>query len=201
MIPAPARITKIMVNVGRRDTGEEAIRYLLVPPPKDPKTATNHNWLTPLPEAARDASDEYGAIASDEGRAVLKSPVTSGPFRISLESVEAPADAVFGGTPPDEGKKYVVMTVTATSLIAHEAGMFDVEGGDDPIYALQDSDGEVYRPIGYRKPKTDEDPDHTFAKGQPYTFRVFFQVPKEAKLSKATFGASGARKWTADIDL
>lgn len=98
-IPATARIAKIMLNIGRRDTNEEAIRYLLVAPPKDPKTATNKNWLTPLPDTVRDATDAFGAIAIDEGKASLKSPVVSGPFRLSVESIDAPGDAVFGGNP------------------------------------------------------------------------------------------------------
>lgn len=199
-LPQTAKIAKIMVNVGRLNTSEEAIRYLLVAPPKPKAKATSPNWVAPLPDSVRTASDEYGAVALAEGKATLKSPVVSGQFRLSLDAIDSPADVQYNGEGPSDGKRFVVLTITATNIVTGDAPMFDAEGGGDTPYYVKDTDGETYAPRGFRKLKTDEDPDHAFVQGGgPYTFRAFFEVPKDAKIAKAAIGAANGRVWAYEV--
>ena len=54
--------------------------------------------------------------------------MTSGPFALRLDSFAFTTDSL-NGSPPDDGKKYAVATVTAKNLTEKTLGMFEVEGG------------------------------------------------------------------------
>ncbi len=198
-LPAKARIVKIMVNQTRVGTSEEVFRYYIAGATKaeagaegDPK-----NVIAPLPDNVRDPSDSSGAVALDEGKATVGTYVPSGYFAVKLNGFSYSTDPL-NGNPPDEGKKYAIMNLTVQSLTDKEVGMFDAQGGDSPLYELTDSDGERYRPAFYRKARLDEDTDHTFKKGDEYTFRAVFMVPKDVTLKKVVIGTGGSRKWAID---
>ena len=200
-VPAKARIVKIMLNHGRLGTSEKVVRYYVAGAtksdagePGDPK-----NVIAPLPSEARDAADSLGAVALDAGKGAAGTYEPSGSFALRFDGITYTTDPVFGGNAPDEGKKYAVLTVTAKNLTEKQIGMFDVEGGDNPLYEITDSDGEKAKPIGYRKAKRDEDPEHDFAKGDEYTFRVFFTLPKDATAKKVVLGTLQSRKWEYDV--
>lgn len=199
MIPSKAHIAKIMINQGRLNTNEEVFRYLLTAPPKtaDSKEKT---FLAPLPEPARDPADPFGCVALDVCKATMGAYVPSGPFFLRCDSLTSTSDPIFGGNPPDDGKKYWVATMSVKAGLQQERGMFDVEGGDGPLYEIKDSDGETYKPLGFRKPKADEDPDHQFKEmGEEYTFRIVFALPKDAKPKKFQLGAGGMHRWSIDL--
>lgn len=201
-IPAKSRIVKIMVNqgrVGRND--EKVIRYYVAGATKaeageagDPK-----NVIAPLPETVRDTSDASGAIALDEGKGTPGAYLPSGGFALRLDSFAYSTEALVDGNAPEEGKRYAVVTITAKSLIEDPLTMFEVQGGDDPLYMITDSDGERTKPTAYRKAKPDEEPEHEFKKGDEYAFRVVFTLPTEATAKTLVLGAGMARKWAYDV--
>lgn len=197
LVPAKARIVKIMLNHGRKGRDEKTIRYYVAGATAaeageagDPK-----NVLAALPDGVRDPSDPSGAVALDQGKGAKGAFLPSGAYGIRFESLTYTSDPIFNGNAPDEGKKYAVLTVTAKNLTAKEQGIFDLEGGDSPLYEITDTDGASYKPVGYRKPRLDEDADHTFKPGDEYTFRIIFQVPKDVKIKTLVLGASGSRTW------
>ena len=198
-IPGKAVITKIMINFGRLKTNEEVVRYLLVAPPKQGVQPTNKNFISPLPELVRDPSDPYGAKMLPEGKAAIGTAYPSSFFNLRLDGVATPAGAVYDGEPAEEGKQFFVATLTAKSLCTAELSMFEVSGGDEPLYEVTDTDGERYRPRGFRKTKADEWPDRAFRKGEEYTFRVFFSLPKDAKPKQIVFGVGLGRKWLVPL--
>ncbi len=199
LVPGKAVINKIMINFGRLNTKEEVVRYLLVTPPKPGVQPTTKNFIAPLPELVRDPADPSGAKMLSEGKAVIGTAYPSGFFSLRLDGVATPAEAVFDGNAAEEGKQYLVATLTAKSLGTAELGMFEVGGGDEPLYEVTDTDGERYKPIGFRKTKADEAPDRMFKKGDEYTFRVFFALPKDAKLKQMVFGVGLGRKWLVPL--
>lgn len=201
-IPAKSSIVKFMVNqgrVGRND--EKVIRYYVAGATKaeageagDPK-----NMITSLPDTVRDTSDASGAIALDEGKGTLGAYLPSGGFALRLDSFAYSTEAILDGNAPEEGKRYAVATVTAKSLVDDTLTMFEVEGGDDPLYSMTDADGERTKPTDYRKAKRDEVPEKEFKKGDEYTFRVIFTLPTDATAKKLVLGAGMACKWAYDV--
>jgi hypothetical protein len=200
-VPAKARIVKIMVNQQRLNRNEEVFRYYIAGAtkeeagePGDPK-----NVIQPVMEADRDPADKSGAITLQEGKATVGAYVPSGYFDVRLDSFAFTNMNVMGDDPVEEGKKLAIATVTVKSRWPKDVSMFDVEGGDDPLYELTDADGERYKPVGYRKATKNEDPEHTFRKGDEVTFRVVFLVPKDAAGKKLIIGTRSSHKWAIDV--
>lgn len=201
VVPGDARIVKIMLNHGRKGHDEKVIRYYVAGATAaeageagDPK-----NVITPLPDDVRDTSDPSGAIALVQGKGTLGVYKPSGAFAIRLDSFSYSTDPLLNGAAPDEGKQYAIATITAKSLVRQDLSVYDVTGGDDPLYEITDADGERYKPVGYRKAKRDEDPDHTFKQGDEYTMRIIFAMPKDAKAKTLTLGAGNSRVWSYDV--
>lgn len=200
LVPAKSRIDKILVNVGRLNTSEDVVRYLLVEPPKSSEKSENVNYIKPLAANEIAPGDRYGAGALPEGKGEIGAYVPSGMFDIRLDTVSAADDAKFDGNPPDDGNRFFVMTVTAKATTSGDAAMSDVEG-DGPAYRLFDADGNEYKPIGFRKPSADEEPEKDFKLGQEASCRVFFAVPKAAKITRAVYGTGQGSRWSVDIPL
>lgn len=198
-VPNKAKIVKVMLNVGRLNTSEDVIRFNLVAPPKPGTEAANKTFIAPLPENARDASDPLGALPLAEGKGGYGIYLPSGGFLLKANELTTPGDAKFGDNAPEDGKKFVVVSFTAKSMLNADQSMFDVEGGDEPLYKLVDADGETYHPTGFRKMKADEDPDHTFKLGDEYSYRVFFTLPKDSKPVKLVYGAHNSHVWSIGL--
>ena len=68
-------------------------------------------------------------------------------------------------------------------------------------FLVVDTDSDQYRKIGaVKKVSTDANiPDRRLEKGDEMEFRMFFEVPRDAKLKQLTYGWSGGRKWALDI--
>lgn len=199
VVPAKARIVKIMVGHGRKGSSEKTIRYYIAGATAaeageagDPK-----NVITPLPDNVRDSSDPSGAVALDKGKGVLGTYVPSGVFALRLDNFAYSPDAL-NGNAPDDGKKYAVATVTAKSLMEKEVTFFEVTGGDNTQFEITDADGERYTPVAYLKAKSAEDAEHTFKKGDEYTFRILFSLPKDTSAKQLVLGAGNSRTWAYD---
>ena len=198
LVPKKARITKIMVNQGRlQDKNEKVLRFLLTPPPKD-KNAKG-NFIKPLPAEIVDPADPFGAIELDAGKGTAGAFMPSGAYAIRYDGIGTPADAKYDGNEPEEGKKFVVVTISAKTLVSADYTEFDLTGGDFPKYEIVDADNEHYQPIGFRKAKADEAPSHKFIKGEPYGMRIFFALPKDAQPKKLKLGAGSSTVWLFDL--
>jgi hypothetical protein len=202
VIPANARIVKIMVNVGRLGRDEQVMRYIIAGATKDEAGAPGHplNIIAPLPDNVRDLADVSGAVALAVGKGKVGEYEPSGYYDLRLDNIAVSTDKLKGEDAP-AGKKYVVATVTAKYLMedGNAGTMFAVLGGDYPQYSMKDTDGELYKPVDYRKAKRDEDPDHQYQRFDEYTFRIFFVVPNDAALKTLTLGTGNSRKWAYDI--
>jgi len=201
-VPAKARIVKIMVNLGRAGHDDEkVIRYYVAGATKADagEEGDARNVIAPLPAEVRDPAQPSGAVALDEGRAVTGIFVPSGAFALRLDSFCYSADPLVDGSAAEEGKRYAVATVTARSLLDQSRSMFDVCGGDNPLHEITDTDGERTRPTAYRKANRDESAEHTFQRGDEYTFRIIFTLPANVTAKKLVLGAGEARKWAYDV--
>lgn len=200
-IPGKARIVKIMVNTSRKlvKPEEKVFRYYIAGATKaeagadgDPK-----NVIARLPGNAADPSDSSGAVALEEGKGVVGQELPSDRFHLKLNSVASTTDPITGQAPPNE-KKYVVLNVTAKMQVDTRSTMFTVAGGDFPTWQITDTDGERYKPMYYIKASSKEPADHQFDRGDEYTFRVVFVVPKAVQFKKLVIGAGASRKWAFD---
>ena len=192
-VPGKAKLDKIILNVGRQGKDEDVIRFELKQPPKSGDAAVK-NFIASLPTGVGDPTDPWGATLLPNGEGAFGSALSSGYFQMTVQQPTMPTDAVFGGNPPDDGKKYFVVLVNVKSMVSSEISIFEA-AGDTKGNELTDEDGEHYQPIGYRKAKADEEPEHSFKKGEEYRYRVFFSVPKDAKLKKLTIGARAGYVW------
>ncbi|MBI5707808.1 MAG: hypothetical protein HZC36_12560 [Armatimonadetes bacterium] len=199
-VDAKAVINKIMINQGRLNTNEQVVRFMMSEPPKPDATTKPKNFIAALPDGVRESGDAWGAIAMAEGKGAIGVSVPSGAFGLKLESLAASDAAKFNGEPPAEGKKFWVATFVVTGLVTQNLTMYEVTGGDQPSFELSDADGERYKPLGYRKAKADEEPEHEFRKGDQYTFRVLFEVPADAKFKKFVYGTWNSQKWAVHLN-
>lgn len=199
-VDAKSVINKIMVNLGRLNTSEQVVRYMLEPPAKEGATAKPKNFIAPLAANVVDPADPFGAKMLDVGKGALGTFVPSGTFALRLDSLAADEKATFDGEPAEEGKKFVVATFTVRHDATQESSMFEVEGGDEPLYEITDADGERYRPRGYRKAKADEEAEKSFRKGDTYTYRMFFVLPNDAIAKSFVYGAGMSRKWSVALN-
>jgi len=198
-VPADAKITKLMVNIGRLNTSEDVIRYMIAEPPKDPSHPTTPNFILPLPDNVRDPSDTYGAVALPQGKAVIGTYVPSGMFELRIDGAPVDIQGQVDGADPDDGKKFIAFPFTAKSMISGDQSFFTVGGGGDSSYSLVNGDGDSIKSTAFLKASSMEDADKTFALGDEYHYRVVFQVPKDAKFTKLVFSTAGSRVWALPL--
>ena len=197
-VPVKSVITKLIIGVGRLNTSEQVIRYLLVPAPK--ASANDKNIVAPLPDNAHDPSDPTGAVALDTGKAKLGEFVPTGPVLLSIDEVSSPDAATLKGEKPGDGKKFIVAKITFKQAVSEENQMFYVLGGNDHNFFLKDADGDPYPYTDVRKNSSDDEiPDRRFKLGDQYTFRMFFEVPATLKPTQICFSTNGGHPWAIDL--
>lgn len=199
LVPAKAKIQKIILNRGRKAvTDEKVVRYFIA----GAASGNPKNVIQPLPASIRDPQDTSGAVCADPGRAALGVYVPSGAFAYRLDSVEAPADAVLSGDKAEDGKKFVVATISLKNIAAKDQGIFEAFT-DSPSPVLLDTDGEKYvydGGAGPRKAKRDEKADdRTFKPGEEYTVRCFFVLPKDATPKTLILGRTDRHQYAVDL--
>lgn len=190
-VPANVKIDKIMLNQGRLNTDEKVIRFpiIIANAKKDDK-----NVIAPLPDNVR-AADPSGAVALPSGKLEKGVFVSSGPFALRLDEMVTTSD-LLEAAPPGDGHVFIVLKMTGKLLAGQDDNMYTITGGDDPEHAIEDSDGETYRPTHFYKASKDEAAEKEFKTGDEYHFRMVFEVPQAAKLKTLTIGAGNFRKWT-----
>ena len=201
VVPAKARIVKIMVNQGRLNSGEKVLRYFVAGATEAEagKAGDPRNVIAPLPDNVRDPSDPTGATALGSGKGAAGVFLPSGHFALRLDSLSYDTGALPNREAPEDGKKYAVATITVKSLIAATQTMNDFTAGDPAPCSITDSDGETDKDVAFLKAKSREKPEHDFKQGEEYTFRVVFPPAKDATAKTLLLRAEASRTWTFPI--
>jgi hypothetical protein len=205
-VPANARIAKLILNTGRKFVpGEKVVRYFIAGIAKKDRDGADgnpKNVIAPLPDFLRDAADTSGAVALPEGKAKLDTFFPTGYWGMRCDGFTTSATEKLNDAPAEDGKQFAIATFTIKNNYGKELSLFDSENGDG-VPLLKDADGEKYAPVGDgpRKAKRDEQADNgtKLQPGETYTFRWFFQVPKDAKLKTLTFGQPDGHHYTLDL--
>ncbi len=198
-VPSDAKITKIMVNIGRLNTSEDVVRYMIVPAPKDVEHPTDPNFILPLPDNVRDPSDPSGAVALAQGKGAIGAYVQAGAFDLRVDGPPVDIAGQVDGGDPDDGKKFIAIPFTAKSMLSGDQSFFVVSGGGDASYSLTNADGDVIKATAFLKNSSGEDAEKTFQLGDEYHYRVVFQVPKDGKFNRLIYGTGSSRVWTVDL--
>ena len=198
VVPGNAKIVKIMVNDGRATiASEKVLRYNVAGYP----SGSPKNIIAPLPKYAADPTDATGATALLVSPAVMGKYYPSGYFSVCADSVNVSTTETRKGSPPEDGKEFVILKIAAKNLYYHKA-VSTFELGDEKVPTLRDADGQKYQPYG-DKWKASKDEVMESVEVEPnegVTFRWFFEVPKGAKLKSLTF-PGGKYSHTYQLDL
>jgi hypothetical protein len=205
-VPGKARISKIILKDGRKFVKDEkVVRYFIAnvaTKDRDGDVGNLKNAVAPLADFMRDPADKLGAVALVTPPTKLGTAVPTGYYAVSIDSVSLSSTEKCKDQLPADGKQYAIVTMTVKNNWSKEMGLFDL--GSDGTTVLKDADGEKYAVIDgsdKRKAKRDEAvvSDLVLQPGESYTFRHFFEVPKDVKLKSVTFGQGNSRKYMIDL--
>ena len=105
VIPAKGALPKLILRMGRAGTSEKVIRYLL---------GQGKNRVKPIPVPYADPADPSGATARTEVPAKIGATYIAGDLDVRLDSA-AYTDGPLGELTAEEGKRFLVATVTVTN--------------------------------------------------------------------------------------
>ncbi len=204
-VPAKARISKLILKDGRKFVkGEAVVRYFIADvatKERDGQIGNPKNAIARLPDFVRDPADKLGAVALDQPVIKMGQAVPTGFYSVSVDSVTLSSTEKLKDQPPGEGKKFAIATFTAKNIFAKELGLFDLLATDEMV--IRDSENDKYPAdsTGARRATRDDSvADNLMIKpGESTTFRLFFEVPKDAKLKSLTFGQGNGRKYVTDL--
>lgn len=200
-----AQIVKLILNIGRAGKSEDAIRFYLADATVDNAGGVGDplNVIAPLPDGQHDPADKIGCVVPEElpgGKPGGGTIALSADYGVTLDSLAyAAPTAQFGGNPADDGKRYVVATLTIRNLAKHDASVFDAV--DTDTTSLKSTDGDKFNMSSTRKAHSDDEVDtsHAIPVGGSYVVREIFMVPTGAQLSTYTYCAGNGHKWTWDV--
>ena len=168
VVTAKGPLTKMIVKYKRLGTNDEVTRFPL---------GTAVNVAKPIPAPYADPSDPTGATPLAVIPATIGTTYTAGYFDISLDSVVY-APGPFGDKTTDDGKQFVVATVTATNKTWDH-----IYFNETLAAVLKTDDDEKTTDYTMLKGKRDEAFDgDQFDPDDPRTIRLLFQIPKDAKV-------------------
>ena len=206
-VPAKAKITKLILNNGRKFVKDaKVVRYFIAGAAKKDRDGADgnpKNIIAPLPESLRDPADPSGAVALDQGIGKLGAFMPSGYASIRCDSVVTSTTEKLNDAAPEDGKQFVIATITAKNIYGKEITMFDLTNGEG-VPELKDADGEKYSAVsdsGPRKAKRDEQADSNtkLAPGETYSYRFYFLIPKDAKPKSLLFGEPNGHHYLLDL--
>ena len=185
--------------------GEEVARYFIAnvaTKERDGQVGNPKNTIAPLPDFVRDPADKLGATAVSVPTVKPGFAVPTGYYSVSVDSVTTSSTEKCKEQPPADGKQFAIVTMTAKNISGKDIGLFDLLNSDETV--LRDADNEKYPIVdgsGARKPKRDEAvaDDFSLKPGESTTFRLFYEIPKDAKLKSLTFGQGSGRKYLVDL--
>ncbi len=193
-VPLDAKITKIMTNAGRLNKQEDTLRYMMAgtDPAADPA-----NKIAPLAPGLADPKDPTGIIAAPVGNAKIGTPVPAGHFMVSVKSVTMTTDAIAPGKFSADGKKWVIVVLTAKSLSAKDESAFEV------FYeypTLKDTDGNNPHPLQFwaGNAPTNAQVEH-FENGEERTFRMIWQIGVNSSPVRFQMHNNSTYSWQWDL--
>ena len=172
VIPAKGPLPKIILHYGRVGTKEEVIRYVL---------GQGKNVVKPIPAPYADPSDPAGATALTLVPAKVGTTYQAGFLDVSLDAV-AFAPGPFGELTAEDGKRFLVATVTVTNK---EWGQLYFKDGFTAT--LRTSDDEKVTDFTQLKGKRDEAWEgQQLDADEAATVRLVFVVAKDATAKTLT---------------
>lgn len=167
-VSAKGPLSKMILQLRRVGTHDEVTRFPL---------GVGANIVKPIPAPYADPADPTGATPLAVVPAAIGTKYVTGYFDFTLDSV-AYAPGPFGDTTADDGKQFVVATLTFTNK-TWQARSFDTSTA---VGKLVTDDGEKTTSDTMLNAKSDDgfdgdqlDPDDSI------TVRMLFQIPKDAK--------------------
>lgn len=194
-VPMDAKPEKIIVKEGRKAVKSETIfRYLIAgsDPQADPK-----NVLKPLPEGIRNPEDKSGFVGLEVGNTEFNKPFPTGRYVETVSSMTKIETEKFADEFIEEGKAVWCANITVTCQDLDQS-LFEAQ---TELATIEDTDGERYTALGYYKAKSDEitDSGRKTPKGEAYSMRLAFVLPKTATPKTLTIGANGGILWKLNV--
>ncbi len=182
VVPASGGTPKIILQFGRAGTTDKVIRYAL---------GSTKNPVKAIPAPYADPADPTGATALTEIPAKIGTSYVAGVYDLTLLSA-AYAPGPFGDTTAEDGKQFLVATVSVTNKTWAQNYFKDALS---PV--LLTSDDEKTTTCSLFKGKRNEPWEgQQIEAGETATVRLLFQVPKDTtaktlKLSEAVDNSGG----------
>ena len=191
VVNAKGPIPKLILKLGRPGASDQVTRFAL---------GTAPNTVAKIPAPYADPADPTGATALSNIAASIGTTYIAGFFDMSLDSAVL-APGPFGDTTADNGKKFLVATVTITNKAIGQIYVSDIIGG-----TVVTSDDDKITDHVILKAKRDEPFEgKQMQAGDTATFRLLFQVPSDATVKSLGLyeleDNSGTRSHELDYDL
>lgn len=193
LVPLNAKITKIMIGQPRLNKNEEVLRYLIAGSDKEADAA---NVIAPLPKTVADPADESGATAMPAGKVGIGDSFTTYFSSYKVTGVTTTTEPLRAGVSPEEGKQFVIVSVSMKMIGKKEMGMFYCL--DKEATTLKDEDGDKASLFGIIKASSGDElqtSDRTFDPGEEINFRLVFQIGEKAKPSSLHIVAGSGYPW------
>ena len=168
IVPANQPVQKLILIFGRVGTHDKVTRFAL---------GTAPNIIKPIPAPYADPSDKTGATPLAVVPATIGTTYTGGFFDMSLDAV-AYAPGPFAGRAAQDGKQFVVATVTVTNKTWEHLYF------NNTLAAVLKTDDDEkttdYRTLLGKRDATFD--GEMFDPDDPHTLRLVFEIPKDAKV-------------------
>ncbi len=185
VMPADARVTKIILNVARAQVAsEQVIRYFVVGGGTDTKPDPK-NVIAPLSTAWRDTTDASGAKALETTKAEFGQEYAISMFAATVESISFAQK--FGDTTAADDQRLVIATLKIRNPLGSNIsfGTTGMRSGMELL--VVDGDGETANVSSQWFKATREEPvgDHEIKPDETYRVRVVFPIRKFDKPLKS----------------
>jgi len=168
IVPAKGSLSKIIIKMGQAGTKDEVFRYNL---------GTAPNIIKPLTAPYVDPSDKTGDTALSVIPGVLGTTYVAGACSMSVDNI-AVAPGPIGDHTADDGKQFLVVTVTLTNLTWD--GWYHSDNKVIPTLKTDDDKITEYYVV---KAKHDDNYEGmSLAFGESTSERLLIPVPKDASM-------------------
>lgn len=183
-LPLDAEVTKIMINQPRVGKNEEVLRYVIAGADSEADPA---NVIAPLPPIARDPANKAGAVALKEGKGTLNAILPAGPFTYQVTKIEPNVPSLGEKYTPEEGHRYVVVTLKVTNVDLRDQAAYDSWPHDTYVV---DADGDKHAITATIKATSDEDATaDSMSPGTSKTVRLLIEIGSSAPQSLVLAGS------------
>jgi uncharacterized protein DUF4352 len=168
LLPGEQTIPKLILTLPVPGTNAKVIRFDLTQP-------VNHVKSLPAPYA--DTADKTGAVARPQIPSVVGTAYLAGSVNLTVGAI-ALAPGPFGSVQADDGKRFLVVTVTLAN-----PGWLQRYLAGDALKPTVITDDDNITDFDRAKANHDEEfSDATLNSGENCSYRILIKVPKDAKL-------------------